>query len=324
MWAIEGGVAVSGVAGAVSTAYRVYRLGPQIDPRFAHHYFRSSLAVAQYRLLVRGVTTFDRSVTREDFEAMPMPVPPLETQRAIADYLDGETTRIDALITKKRRMIELLESRFNSYIRERLSETGPTIPLKRRWKVIDCKHRTPSYVDRGYPVISPGDVTAGRLDLSVAHRFVGQADLEDLAGGDRRPKQGDIIYSRNASIGIAGFVDTDERFCMGQDVCLVTSAEQDQLYLSYVLNSVGMDQLDVQKIGSTFSRVNVAQILELDIPTPNPELQRTLAAEFDVERAFADTTIARLRKQIALLVERRQALITAAVTGELEIPGVAA
>ncbi|MEI2811347.1 MAG: restriction endonuclease subunit S [Nocardioides sp.] len=221
-------------------------------------------------------------------------------------------------------MIELLESRFNSYIRERLSETGPTIPLKRRWKVIDCKHRTPSYVDRGYPVISPGDVTAGRLDLSVAHRFVGQADLEDLAGGDRRPKQGDIIYSRNASIGIAGFVDTDERFCMGQDVCLVTSAEQDQLYLSYVLNSVGMDQLDVQKIGSTFSRVNVAQILELDIPTPNPELQRTLAAEFDVERAFADTTIARLRKQIALLVERRQALITAAVTGELEIPGVAA
>ena len=85
-----------------------------------------------------------------------------------------------------------------------------------------------------------------------------------------------------------------------------------------------MDQLDVQKIGSTFSRVNVAQILELDIPTPNPELQRTLAAEFDVERAFADTTIARLRKQIALLVERRQALITAAVTGELEIPGVAA
>ncbi len=322
----QGSLGVSDHEGIVSPAYFIGRARPTIefDRRFLHHLLRSGPMIAEYGARSKGIRPSQWDLPWDEFKSIRISLPPLGEQRAIADYLDAETARIDALITKKRRMIELLESRFNSYIRERLSETGPTIPLKRRWKVIDCKHRTPSYVDRGYPVISPGDVTAGRLDLSVAHRFVGQADLEDLAGGDRRPKQGDIIYSRNASIGIAGFVDTDERFCMGQDVCLVTSAEQDQLYLSYVLNSVGMDQLDVQKIGSTFSRVNVAQILELDIPTPNPELQRTLAAEFDVERAFADTTIARLRKQIALLVERRQALITAAVTGELEIPGVAA
>src|SRR5438067_9443080 len=55
MWAIEGGVAVSDLSGAVSPAYRVYKLAPVIEPRFAHHWFRSSIAIEQYRLLVRGV-----------------------------------------------------------------------------------------------------------------------------------------------------------------------------------------------------------------------------------------------------------------------------
>ncbi|MGI8794453.1 MAG: restriction endonuclease subunit S [Acidimicrobiales bacterium] len=251
-------------------------------------------------------------------------VPSLMDQRAIADFLDTETARIDALITKKRRLIAILHERFDSYIRYRLASVEPRLPLKRRWSVIDCKHRTPDYLPAGYPVISPGDVTPGRLNLDRAHRFVGEADYLDLADATRRPRRGDVIYSRNASIGIASYVDTDRPFCMGQDVCLITSREQDQLYLSYVLNSVGVDQLDVQKIGSTFSRVNVAQILELEIPVPEPRVQRWLRDEFDASKQRHDATVRLLDRQISLLHEHRQALITAAVTGELEVPGVAA
>lgn len=128
MWAIEGGVAVSGLKGAVSTAYRVYEFDSVIVPRFAHHFLRSSLAIAQYRLLVRGVTTFDRSVTREDFEAMPVPVPSLSEQRAIADYLDAETARIDALIAKKQRLIHLLEERIDASIMEVVGESAVGVP----------------------------------------------------------------------------------------------------------------------------------------------------------------------------------------------------
>lgn len=250
-------------------------------------------------------------------------LPPLEEQRAIADFLDTETARIDTLIAKKRRMIDLLDERFDCHVRQRLADAGPVLPLKRRWRVVDCKHRTPEYIDDGYPVVSPGDVSPGRLDLARAHRFVGEADFRDLADPIRKPRRGDIIYSRNASIGVAAYVDTDAPFCMGQDVCLVTSANQDQLYLAYVLNSVGVDQLDAQKIGSTFSRVNVAQIVDLEIPSPPPAIQHRLAQEFDEKRRRHDRTVTRLRQQIALLQEHRQALITAAVTGELDVPGAA-
>lgn len=77
-------------------------------------------------------------------------------------------------------------------------------------------------------------------------------------------------------------------------------------------------------MGSTFSRINVAQIVELRLPCPSPDEQARLAARFDNVRARTDTLQSRLGKQIDLLVERRQALITAAVMGQLEVPGAAA
>jgi type I restriction enzyme S subunit len=123
MWAIGRGVAVSKVEGAVSTAYRVYELGERVYPRFLHYYVRCDPIVDQYRLVVRGLTTFDRSVTREDLEGMPVPLPPLPLQRAIADYLDTETARIDALIEKKHRMVELLDERRTLKISEMLDCT---------------------------------------------------------------------------------------------------------------------------------------------------------------------------------------------------------
>ena len=264
-----------------------------------------------------------RSNTQDNLNAeqvgnLDFPVLSPETQRAIADYLDTETNRIDTLITKKRRMIELLGQRWDTWLREAIrSTTCPVLPLKRKWRVTDCKHRTPTYVDDGYPVISPGDVTPGRLDLARAHRFVDETDFRDLAADSRRPRRGDIIYSRNASIGIASYVDTDAPFTMGQDVCLITSDDMDQLYLMYVLNSIGVDQLEAQKVGSTFSRVNVAQILELEIPVPDSLEQRSLGRGFDDAAVQLSRACAALDQQADLLVERRQALITAAVTGEL-------
>ena len=91
----------------------------------------------------------------------------------------------------------------------------------------------------------------------------------------------------------------------------------DQLYLMYVLNSIGVDQLEAQKVGSTFSRVNVAQILELEIPVPDSLEQRSLGRRFDDAAVQLSRACAALDQQADLLVERRQALITAAVTGEL-------
>ena len=324
MKAWQGSLGISPYRGIVSGHYICFRPQHTEDLQFLNYLLRSVVYTAELRQLSRGVRPNQIEIENDGLRVLSVRLPDLRVQRAIASFLDSETARIDALIAKKRRMIALIDQRFGSYIRDQLVAVSPVLPLKRRWTVVDCKHRTPTYVDDGYPVVSPGDVTPGRLELARCHRFVGDNDFADLADVLRRPRRGDIIYSRNASIGIAAYVDTDRPFCMGQDVCLITSRDQNQLYLSYALNSIGLDQLELQKIGSTFSRVNVAQIVELSIPTPEVELQRSLARQFDQERRKCDDLVRRLRQQISLLQEHRQALVAAAVTGQMEVPGVAA
>jgi type I restriction enzyme S subunit len=301
------------------------RVGPAtgVHAQYLRWALRSKLAVEYWESVVAGATF--RALNLEPLSKTPIPWWDIQTQQAIGDFLDAETVRIDDLIIKKRRMIDLVRARFDLRVRQILSDPSwPSLPLKRRWMVIDCKHRTPFYVEEGFPVVSPGDTTPGRLDLSRCHRFVDTADFKDLTAGGRRPQRGDIIYSRNASVGIASYVDTDVPFCMGQDVCLIKSKDQEQRFLTFVLNSFGLDQLELTKVGSTFTRINVAQISELRVPCPQVEVQRHVADYLGQLASTASQITERLHRQLGLLQEHRQALISSAVTGQLDIPGAAA
>ena len=316
----QGSLGVSSFSGIVSPAYFVGQRIGDVDDRFMHHLLRSQPLVAEYGARSKGIRPSQWDLPWDEFASIKVRLPPIAEQRAIADYLDAETARIDTLISKKRRLIDLLQERWDVWVRNQLASLpNPARPLKRHWRVIDCKHRTPTYVEEGYPVVSPGDATPGRLDLRRAHRFVDESDYNDLASGFRQPKRGDIVYSRNASIGIASYVDTDEPFCMGQDVCLIQSDDMDQLFLMYALNSLGLDQLETQKIGSTFDRVNISQILEIRVPAPYPREQQELGRRFDLAASRRSRAQGILEQQIDLLQEYRTALITAAVTGQISV-----
>lgn len=315
MKAWQGSLGVSPYRGIVSGHYICFEPTHHEDSRFLNYLLRSSVYRVTLHQMSRGVRPNQIEIDNDELRALPLHLPGLAEQRAIADYLDAETARIDALIAKKQQLIHLLEERWGQYVRRELRSAGRVVPLKRGWTVTDCKHRTATYEPSGYPVVSPGDATPGRLDLSRCHRSVNQDDFADLTGGGRRPQRGDIVYSRNASIGIACYVDTDEPFCMGQDVCLITSRTNDCLFLAYALNSLGVDQLEELKLGSTFSRVNISQILELEVPLPSPEQQREAASRIDDRKRLHDRTLGAITRQVELLSEHRQALVTAAVSG---------
>ncbi len=106
---------------------------------------------------------------------------------------------------------------------------------------------------------------------------------------------------------------------MGQDVCLVTS-ERDQLYLAYQLNSrVVMGQVEAVSVGSTFERINVAQIKTFDVACPPMTEQRAIAVFLDRESARIDPLITKVGEAIDRLKELRTALISAAVTGKIDV-----
>ena len=313
MKAWTGSVAVSGYRGIVSGDYLVCEVTGDVHGGFLHYTLRSKRLIDQYIRRSTGIRPQQWRLYWDDFADIAVHLPSISEQRRIADFLDAETARIDALIAAKERMAVVAASRFKSLVVSDLRH-AVLAPLKRQATLIDCKHRTAEYVPEGYPVVSPGDVTAGDLDLDRCHRFVDYADWMDLADGPRRPRAGDIVYSRNASVGLAALVGENQEFCMGQDVCLVrtTRADADGRFLAHVLNTVGLDQIEAMKIGSTFFRVNVAQIAELQVPVLPTVEQDNAVRRWDAERRRLDGIGAVLKQQITVLRERRQALITAA------------
>ena len=101
-------------------------------PRFIHYLLRSRPYLDQYVLYTRAQTTFDRRVQQPDLDNLPIPVPPLDEQRVIADYLDRETDRIDTLIEEQQRLIEMLRERRQAVVDASFSALGePGVQLRR-------------------------------------------------------------------------------------------------------------------------------------------------------------------------------------------------
>jgi type I restriction enzyme S subunit len=330
----------------VLCGYHLAQVRP--DPARTHgpylmYAFASSGIRDQFRMRANGITRF--GLSQDDICSALFPLPPRPEQEAIAAWLDERTRRIDELVEAKRRLIDLLaEQRTASIthaVTKGLNPAAPmkpsgidwlgdvprhweVAPLRRKWQVIDCKHRTVPFLDEGIPLASIGQVQRIDIDLSTAKK-TSEEEYALLIEGERRPRRGDIIYSRNATVGEAAFVNTDETFCMGQDVCMIRSRDQDQRYLVHQLRSpVVMSQLDQMMVGATFKRINVADVKGLIVACPPPSEQREIAAYID--QTFYGTggingVIAAAEAAIARLTEYRQALISAAVTGRINVCG---
>lgn len=186
--------------------------------------------------------------------------------------------------------------------------------LRRKAHILDCKHRTVPFIDDGIPVASIREVHGMEVDLTDA-KMTSEEEYLTLIEGDRRPRLGDIIYSRNATVGDAALVTRTERFCMGQDVCLIRSLKHHPRFLLYLLHSSALsEQVESLMIGSTFRRINVGQIHGFWICVPPLSEQAAIAAYLDRETGRVDRLVAKKRELIERLKEKRTALISRTVT----------
>jgi type I restriction enzyme, S subunit len=278
---------------------------------------------------------------------LPIPLPPLPEQQAIADYLDAETQRIDTLIAELREMIRLLKEKRQALISHCVTKgLDPTAPMKdsgvewlgevpEGWEVgplkhfsriVDCKHVTATFVEDGYPVVSIREVQSRYVDIANANR-TDRLGYESLISDGRIPRMGDLIISRNATLGEAAEVDRDQLpLAMGQDVSMIQPAHDAATgsYLYFCLKSdYARAQIDTLSVGSTFRRINVEQIRSLLCAIPPLPEQHAIAAHLDTETAKIDRLISETEDTITLMQERRSALISSVVTGKLQVPGIA-
>ena len=268
------------------------------------------------------------------------PLPPVQEQHAIAGFLDRETAKIDALVAKEERLIALFQEKRTALITRAVTKgLDPDVPmkdsgvqwlgavpanwdllaLKRRWNVVDCKHLTVPFIGEGIPLASVRETQSFELDLKDAQRTTVEW-YKMLIEGERKPRRGDLIYCRNVGVGSASLVTGNDLFAMGQDVCLIRSSTENQRWLNYFLCSSTMSyQLASTLVGSTFNRINVAEVMTLLIPVP-PRVEQDRIAQFlDLETAKVDSFVAKVYEAINHLKELRTALISAAVTGKIDV-----
>lgn len=315
MWLAGGAIGVSRVSGAVSPDYRVYCLSPQVEPRFIHHLFRSAPYHDQYRLLMRAETTFDRRVTKEDFGDLPVLLPPLHEQGAIAGILDAEMARIDALVEKKRLMAGLFEERRIAITDTAiLQEEGPDRPVSALAAYVNGWPFAPDdFSQSGLPVIRIAQLTNPSLEPDL---FDG--DLPDRV----RLRDGDLVFSWSASLEVRLWNRGDAY--LNQHLYRVLPAPGiDRQWLRFALDTATR-QFKAVMHGSAMTHITQPMMKLVRVPVPAQERQLQIARALDAQWSLIDRVVGRLSRQSDLLREHREALLTAAVTGQLETAEAAA
>lgn len=269
--------------------------------------------------------------------------PPLPEQTSIATFLDRETGKIDALIGEQEKLLRLLAEKRQATISHAVTKgLNPDAPMKdsgvewlgqvpAHWGltrlkyaadlIVDCPHETPIYDDDGdYKVVRTADVTEGKLDSSAMYS-VTEAEYVNRIRRQALAKD-DIVYGREGERwGFAALIPETDKYCLGQRMMQFRTASATcPHYLMWQLNSVStyrQGQLDT--VGATSPHVNVGTIRNYVLAEPPLEEQRQISKFLTAETARLDALTAEATRAITLLKERRTALISAAVTGKIDV-----
>ena len=322
-----GAVGVSESDGKMSPVVHIYSV-PDDNPYYVAYALRVAALSGFIQSLAKGIRERSTSFDKATFKDMLLPHPCRKEQDAIVAYLDRETARIDTLIAEQQRLIELLRERRADLISHAvLDATSQRTQLRRLVDVIDCAHVTAEFVadDYRFPVASIRECQGATVDLSACNYTTAEF-FEHLRAGDRAPRAGDLLFIRNVSVGLASVVAPDlPEFAMGQETVLLRrKSDVHPAFLRYALvGAEARHAIEGAMIGSTFRRINVSAIRSLQVPTPFIDEQRRIAAYLDEQTAKIDALVAESERFIELARERRSALITAAVTGQIDVRGVA-
>lgn len=254
------------------------------------------------RPFVTGTTR--GKLTKAGAGEIPLPIPPLPEQRRIAAILD----QADALRAKRREALAQLDSLTQSVFIEMFGEPGsrsqiwPTESLQAvALEINDCPHSTPNWTESGVVCLRTSNIVAGGWNWSDT-RYVSETTFQERSKrGYIEP--GDIVLSREGTVGIAAIVQPGMRLCMGQRLVQVRPDPARVLpdyllrHLLYVLSPSRIGQF---MVGSTSQHLNVKELRALPVPVAPLTVQESFAKAMSTVQALTDMHNSALAESDAL------------------------
>ncbi len=340
MKAWQGSFAISDFQGIVSPAYFVYKARHEENSKFLHYLLRSSPYLAHYNRISSGVRIGQWDLDPAKFNVTGIGIPPRAEQDAIVEFLDRELVSIDQLIEKQLKLIEAIKLRFQTLLDEfvtggfRSNQMKPTshpwlteipsnwtmgrLKLALRSPVTDGPHTTPVFEPEGFPFLSVDGIQDGELIFENC-RYVSESDFVEFSK-KARPELGDILMGKAASVGKIARVKTSKAFAIWSPLALlkIDKTKFDSSFIEFYLKSTFV-QSQIQAISNANTQQNLGmnQIPNLILVYPHQKEQVEIGNAISAQLAIGQQTISKAVEVVDHLRERRQALISSAVTGKI-------
>lgn len=337
---LTGYVDISKYDGVTSPDYRVFSLDrDDCHPAFYLYILQHCYHAKIFFPLGQGAAHLGRwRLPAEAFNTFVAPVPSLPEQTKIAAFLDFETGQIDALIAKQQRLIELLEEKRQAVISHAVTKgLDPTAPLRpsgidwlgdvpEHWEVKKFSHCTSirsGQVDprklpySEYTLIAPNHIESGTgriLSMETATE-------QGADSGKYLCAAGEVIYSKiRPALAKACLAPHDETICSA-DMYPISGAEGlSNKFLFWNLLSQWFTSLTILESDRVaMPKINREKLAEVSLPVPPIDEQGHICDFIEKQTSILDTLVTKAKSAIALLKERRTALISAAVTGKIDV-----
>ena len=279
------------------------------------------------------------------FENMPMLVPPLSEQVAIAAYLDAKCAKIDNVLSVQQKRIDLLKELKQSIITNAVTkgldknvEFKPSgiewigdIPEK--WRLVttlytlsmpitDGPHESPELYEEGIPFISAEAVSGGVIDFDNMRGYISEEYYQECCKKYKPEKYDIYMIKSGATTGKTAIVLTDNVFTIWSPLAVYRANTQriNPFFLLYVLRSEYY-QKQVESSWSYGTQQNIGmRVLEkLKVALPSLSEQSTILSYLDKKCSAIDSQISKIERQIELLKEYKQSIITECVTGKRKV-----
>lgn len=348
MLAWNRGLGVTRYAGLVSPAYSVFQIADRADPAFIDYLTRSEEYVRYFKAFSAGVIDSRLRLYPDVFGGLTCILPPLAEQTAIGAFLGRETGKIDALVEAQRRLIDLLKEKRQAVISHAVTKgLAPAAPMKdsgaeelgevpAHWEVSRLK-----FVARIQTGVAKGK-TYEKVDtcevpyLRVANVQDGWIDVNDVATielpvGDierYRLQAGDVLMNEGGDfdkLGRGAIWDGAIDPCVHQNhVFSVRPVAVSPEWLDLTTSSSAAQFFfkGRSKQSTNLASISSTNLMELPLLVPPAHEQANIIQQVTQTRSRLDDLISAAEAAITLLQERRAALISAAVTGKIDVRGL--